>query len=62
MADVGGLRKQDLEHASGHTNDAFVFTHGHAKLDDGALRIPPGVGRKTKNMRYLSRRQPRMFV
>ena len=57
-----GLIDQGLEHAPRHANDAFILAHADAELDDGALRIPPGVGRKRKNMRYLPRRQPRMFV
>jgi hypothetical protein len=43
-----GLWKQDLEHASGHANDAFIIADADAELDDGALRIPPGVRRKTE--------------
>jgi hypothetical protein len=44
----GGLWKQDLEHAPGHANDAFIIADADAELDDGALRVPPGVGGKTK--------------
>jgi hypothetical protein len=44
----GGLWKQDLEHAPGNTHHALIFTDADAELDDGALRVPPGVGRKTK--------------
>jgi hypothetical protein len=40
----GGLWQQDLEHSPGHANDPFKLAD--TELDDGALRIPPGVGRK----------------
>jgi len=44
----GGLWKQDLEHAPGNTHDSLILADADAELDDRALRIPPGVGRETK--------------
>jgi hypothetical protein len=44
----GGLWQQGLEHAAGHANDAFIIADADAELDDGALRVPAGVGGKTK--------------
>jgi hypothetical protein len=44
----GGLWKQGLEHAPRYANDAFILAHADAELDNGALRIPPGVGRKAE--------------
>src|SRR6266404_6322910 len=43
-----GLWKQDLEHASGNAHHALILAHPDAELDDGALRVPPGVGRKAE--------------
>src|SRR6516164_7864009 len=31
-----------------HANDAFILAHADAKLDDSALKVPPGVGRKAE--------------
>jgi hypothetical protein len=42
----GGLWEQDLEHAPGNVHHAFVFTDADTEFDGGALRVPPGVGRK----------------
>ena len=42
------LWKQDLEDAPGNTHDALVFANPDAELDDAALGIPSGVGRKAE--------------
>jgi hypothetical protein len=52
----GGLSKQDLEHAPGNTHDSLILADADAELDDRALGVPPGVGRKTKE-----HRSPSMF-
>ena len=44
----GGLRNQDLEDTSGNAHYALIFADADAELDDGAVRVPPGVGRKSK--------------
>jgi hypothetical protein len=44
----GGLRNQDLEDTPGNTHHALIFADADAELDDGSVRVPPGVGRKTK--------------
>jgi hypothetical protein len=35
----GGLWKQDLEHASGYTNDALIFADADTEFDGGALGL-----------------------
>jgi hypothetical protein len=44
----GGPWKQDLEHAPGNAHHPLILADPDAELDGGALGIPPGVGRKTK--------------
>jgi hypothetical protein len=44
----GGLRKRGLERAPGNAYHILIFANPDAELDDRALRILPGVGRKTK--------------
>jgi hypothetical protein len=44
----GGLRKQDLKHASGHANNAFILAQPDSELDGVSVGVPPGVGRKAK--------------
>jgi hypothetical protein len=48
-----GFRKQDLEDAPGNPHDALIFADADAELDDGALGVPPGVGRKSEKHRSL---------
>jgi hypothetical protein len=43
-----GLGKQNLEDAPGNPHHALVFAHPDSELDDGAERVPPGIGRKAK--------------
>jgi hypothetical protein len=43
-----GLWKQDLEDAPGNANDAFILADADTEFDGGALRVPPGVGRKAE--------------
>jgi hypothetical protein len=43
-----GLRKQDLEDASGNAHHALILDDAYAELDDGTLGVPPGVRGKTK--------------
>ena len=43
-----GLGEQNLEDAPGNPHHALIFAHADAELDDGALRVPPGVGRKAE--------------
>ena len=43
-----GLWKQDLEHAPGNSDDAFIFADTDAELDGVSDGVPPGVGRKAK--------------
>jgi hypothetical protein len=43
-----GLWKEDLEHASGHANDALIIADADAEFDSGALRFPQDVRRKTE--------------
>jgi hypothetical protein len=47
----GGLWKQDLEHAPGNTHDSLILADTDAELDDGALWVPAGVGRKSEKHR-----------
>ena len=42
------FREQLLKDAPGYASDAFIFADADAEFDGGALRIPPGVGRKTE--------------
>jgi len=42
------LWKRDLEDASGNTHHALVLANPDAELDDAALGIPSGVGRKAE--------------
>jgi hypothetical protein len=58
----GGLWQQDLEHAPGHANDPFKLADADAELDDEALRIPPGVGRKTEKHEIPTAEATKMFV
>ena len=37
-----------MEYAPRHANDAFILAHANAKLDDSALKVPPGAGRKAE--------------
>jgi hypothetical protein len=59
----GGVWQQDLEHAPRYSNDAFIIADADAPnsttVRSGFHRASGG---KRKNMRYLPRRQPRMFV
>ena len=43
-----GLRNKDLEHTAGNAHHALIFADANAELDDGALSVPPGIGRKAK--------------
>jgi hypothetical protein len=43
-----GLCKQDLKDASGNAHHALILAHTNPELDDGALGVPPSVGRKAK--------------
>ncbi len=47
-AAFGRWAVQDSEHPPGHVNDAFLLVHPDAELYGGALRVPPGVGRKAE--------------
>ena len=44
----GGFWKQILENAPGNAYHALILAHSDAEFDDGAVRNPPGVGRKTE--------------
>jgi hypothetical protein len=44
-----------LEDALGNPDNALIFADADAELDDGALGVPPGVGRKTKEHRSPDR-------
>jgi hypothetical protein len=54
----GGLWEQDLEHAPGNANDAFIFAHADAELDGVPVGVPSGVGRKAEERCSLRGLEP----